>query len=482
MIRIAVLLIFFSLIGIQSAQASPESRDSYIANTKQSYIPNAKAVADGNKDIVQSKINTAWDGDEPLFYGGNDPAAIAAVQASDYEKILTSDFLDCVELEPIGFCYDDGVIVGLKIRYRWPMQVVHTHNFWQNRYIPNLAYQAYKNIGYLENIFYPMVNNVIMPQTIGFGGYRAWQDALELGHAINPNSPVSPGDTDLARAPEESRYTGGVLGTAGHLEYSVVPTTMQLAWEAISAIFPILKVIPCAPPTQRPMPFTSEDPENIEMTRNWMLYTSLYKEIDLQNDMAIWRADPSACTRYNMSQTQGNIPFNMYNPDASTGSTTGLSHPALFTPMSPAELDNYKGVCTKNWGATLPYTTVESVNAHDIVHAGINLEKALRYAWGKYLSFMRTSDFPRDSNGFKIANPDNWKNQAGLAQYSAYYPLDKEKDKIQYIYHDRVPRECRRVGDPAPKFPGADQLRKPGEAGLYSIVHWKHFECCAGFF
>lgn len=480
--RAIIIFILQLLCLVQASYSSPETKDHFEAHTKQSYIPNAKAVADSRKDEVTAKINTSWDGEEPLFYGGNDPLAIAEVMASDSELITTSDFLECLDLEIIGLCYDDGVPTGFKIEYRWPMQVVHTHNFWQNRYIPNTAYDGFKATGYIENQYYPMVNETIMPMTIGFGSYRAWQDALSKGHSIIPNVSALPGNTDLTKASEKMRYTGGTLGTAGHLEYSIVPTTVQLAWEALSEVFPILKYIPCAPPTQIPIPFTSEDPANIEMTRNWLLFNTLFKEVDLLTDMALWTQDPSACTRYNMNVSQGNIPFDMYNPDSSTGNTTGLTNPALFTPMSQGELKQYERMCTKNWGATLPITTLESVNVHDIVHAGINFEKAIRYAWGVYLTMMRPADFPRDGDGFKISNADNWKYQTGAAQYSAYYPLHKKKDKIQYIYHDKVPRECVRVGEPAPKFAGADQMRKPGEAGLYSIVHWKHFECCAGFF
>ncbi|MDZ4786853.1 MAG: hypothetical protein SGJ02_12340 [bacterium] len=457
--------------------ASPVNKEAFLQDTKDNYLPKASNLAKSLQNKVKAKVDQWSEPIDPMFYEGNTEEGIVAAMTSDMEANL-AELMDCLDLEVIGFCKRHGVITGFKIEYRWPVQTVHTHGFFQNRYLPELFYTAIKAVGY--SAFYEAVKEIITPFTVAFGGSIATEFSALHGYSIHGPGVVGNVDVDLEKAKERDRYASGTIGTAAHLEYFIGPTLTQGLWEALSEVYQILKYIKCAPPTQLPIPLTSEDPASIMFSRDPMSYLLLYKEEDLMEDMNLWWQDPTACTKYNMNQTQGNIPYNMYSPN--TINPESALNPMLLNQMPTEDLEKYGGMCTKNWGASLPITTIESLHHNDIVHAGKNFEKAIRLGWGKYLSFMRLNNFPKDDDGnFKIDNPDAWKNQSGPAAYSAYYPLHKEKDRLQFTYHDRTPRKCFKVGDPHPKFSNADQLRKDGEHGLYSITHWKHFKCCMGF-
>jgi len=461
--------------------ASPESKSTYIQDTKTNYLPRASNLAKSKEGIVKSQLPTGWgEGEDPLFYEGNDAAGMTAAYMQDAIVNLTEDFWGCLDLEIVGLCYDDGVPDGFKIEYRWPVQTVHTHGFFQNRYFPTQYYTSLGSSDYMAENYYPIVKDFLAAFVIGRGANVSWSQAMLHGQTINQGGSVGSVDVDLEIADKRQRYATGSIGTAGHLEYSIVPTVAQLAWAAITKIYPILEYIPCTPPTQFPIPLTSEDPAWIAFTRNPTLHTLLFKETDLQNDMMLWWDDPTACVRYNMNPKQGNIPYDMYNP--ATISFETLANPPLFSPMSDGDLKKYGGMCTKNWGASLPITTIESLHHNDIVHAGINFLKALKLGWGIYLTFLRQDDFPKSGNKLKIWDPEAWKNQSGAAKYVAYYPVDKEKDRLQFTYNDKAPKKCMKVGEPAPKFENADQMRMEGAHGLYSITHWKYFKCCMGFF
>lgn len=472
-----LLIVFVLAINPEVSNASPQSKSNYLKDTKDSYIPNAMTQGKAREGYVEEQITQGWSqGADPLFYGGNDMGGIAGAMALDATINMTEDFFDCLDLEIVGLCKNHGVVTGLKIEYRWPVQIVHTHGFFQNRYLPTQFYEALNNADYMESMYYPIVNNMLTPFLTNRAGFVSWQQTIARGHSINTASSVGSTNTDLAIADKRQRYATGSIGTAGHLEYSIIPTIAQLTWAVIANYIPILQYIRCTPPTQIPLPMTSEDPAWISFTRNPLMHAALFKDIELQKDMMLYWADPTACVRYNMNKNHGNIPFDMYNPEFS--GLANMTNPPLFTPMSDGDLKKYGGMCTVNWGTSLPITTMTSLNAHDVVHSGLNFLKALRLGWGIYLSYLRQSPFPKGAE----SNPNAWKNQGGAAAFIGYYPVNKEKDRIQYTYHEKAPRKCLKIGDPAPKFDGSDQMRMEGKHGLYSITHWKYFRCCMSFF
>lgn len=439
---------------------SPLTKQQLEQQVSESYMENVKARLEQKKPSVEGQISSWSNGEDPEFYGGNSIPGVGKAFLEDFKINLTADFLNCFDFQIIGICKKHGIPSGFRIKYHWPMQNVHTHGFFQNRYMPDIFYQAIMESGLIEAMFYPMAKTLITPLNVAYSAGAAWQKMLEHGYAVNPGGTASAADVDLKAIGARYRYATGLInGDTPQLEYTITPTAMQGLWFVVENYFPILKIIPCLPDERIAAPFSSEDPVMIHFTRNPFVYPLLYKDKDLQKDYALWMKDPSSCIKYNMNQTKGNIPYNMY--DGTPKTLDALSHPQLLEPMPDGDVSKYKRLCTENWGATLPFTTTQSVNTHDVVHAGINFEKAIRLGVGIFKTFLVGT---------------------GADKYVNYYQFDKDKDKIQYTFHDGVDNKCHSAGSPAELFSGADTQRKEGMHGLYSITHWKYHECCVGFF
>ena len=474
-----------------------ETREQYSNHTKDSYIPAAKNKAlqlnqNFSNQITQggsSTITNSWAGDEPRYYGGNwGGEAIANLQ--DSWEIITDDFFDCLDLDirVTGFHWRRGFRFELK--YFWPVQTVHSHHYWQNRYLSPIIYDAWDLIPTPETLYYPLVENMMAPFYTALASQKAYQNVLFHGYPNTSSPIVAPirGDLDINRSGNHKfsgmiggkKISSGTIGADSHLDYYIGPTGFQAIWGFFNTYFPIfrgfLNWFGCLPPAAMPIPITSDDPAFFALTRDWMLgYSLFFRDQDLRYDILKLNEDPAACTKLDMAT--GAIPDDMFQKPSLTQNPISAVFPSLLT-SSPMNQSNkqkeYRRICTRNIGTVIPFTTYRGTATHDIVHAQINFEKAIRFAWGFYLSTFRQNGFPRDGNGYVQSNPRNW---SGSTDIVGFYNLDKAKDKIQFTYHNQAPNGCYRIGQLGPKFAGANTHKKPGEDGLYSMVHWKRFVC-----
>lgn len=487
-----VLFATFSLLTLSlPGTGLAQDRSEYQQQTQDVYIPTAQNRAQTLQSTVEQRITTSWNNQDPPFYGGNTIPGIVEAEASDTLAILTDDLIDCIDisLRRGGFSWRRGW--RYTFGYNWPIQTIHAHRFWQNRHVPDVNYQMYDSTNFMEQLYYPTVNNIMVPATVALSSGNAYKDWIRKAHAtVLPLAPpvILPGasNTNLASFSKKGRFTGGSIGADGHLEYYIGPNVIQALLTVITTYFPPLKWFlewsGCFPPTQLPFPLTSEDPIWLEMTRNWLLSAVFFGDQDLPTDLAYMADDPSVCARKEISQ--GAVPSDMYSVPISPTNPVPLTAAPILTPLSSQELNQNRSklnrVCTNKIGQVMPFTTLRAMATHDIAHAQINFEKAIRFGWGIYLSILRQNPFPRtgDGSGYRTRRPRDWANQWGSpAEYLAFYNLDKDGDKIQFVYHSQAPNNCRRIGEIAPKFQSANTYKKPGEEGMYTMVHWKKFEC-----
>jgi hypothetical protein len=491
-----ILLVISVLVTFSSALFA-QTREQYIEQSKSTYIPAAKNRALQLNNSFQTQINasgnstisTDWDGDEPKFYGGNWAGEVIA-NAEDSWKIITDDFWDCfdIDIDIIGWHWRKGL--RWKVSYFWPVQTVHSHHYWQNRYLSPIIYSAWDLIPTPEELYYPTVENLMVPFYTALASQKAYQGLLFGGYPNSSSPVVAPGTGNLnLNRSGNSNFSGqlggrkissGAIGADSHLDYYIGPTGFQAIWGAFNTYFPLFKAalswFGCLPPAAMPIPLTSDDPAFFALTRDWTLgYGLFFRDQDLRGDILRLNQDPAACTKIDMAT--GAIPNDMFQKPSVLQNPISGVYPNLLTssPMNNVNNRNaYSRVCTRNIGTVLPFTTYRATATHDLVHAQINFEKAIRFAWGFYLSTIRTNGFPRDRNGYVQSNPRNW---SGNTDIIGFYNLDKANDKIQFTYHSRAPRGCFNLGQLGPKFAGANTRKKPGEDGLYSIIHWKRFQC-----
>jgi len=484
-----VFCFILSLILIwQPIAARAQDRSQYQQQTKDVYIQSAQNKAEGLKSTVEQRITTTWNNQNPPFYGGNTIAGVAQAEADDTVAILTDDLLDCLDMGLRRGDYSWRRGWKYTFDYNWPMQTIHAHRFWQNRHVPDTFYEAFDSTNYIEELYYPMVNTIMLPATVALSSgtaYRDWIRRAQIPVLPLVDSMIVPSgsNTDLAAFPKKGRYTGGSVGADGHLEFYIGPNVIQALLAIITTYFPILKwfleLSGCFPPTQLPFPLTSEDPIWLGMTRNWLLSSVFYNDQDLYEDLAYIADEPAVCARKEVSDNA--VPSDMYDIPVNPTNPVPLTAGKIISPLSSQELSQNRAklnrVCTNKIGQVMPFTTLKATATHDIAHAQINFEKAIRFGWGIYLTFLRQNNFPRNSNGYRTRRPRDWANQRNTpAEYLAFYNLDKAGDQIQFVYHDDAPRNCRKIGEVAPKFSNADTYRKPGEEGMYTMVHWKKFE------
>jgi len=473
----------------QPISSSAQDRSQYQQQTRDVYIPAAQGNADNLKPTVEQRITTSWNNQNPPYYGGNSFAGVAAAETEDLWAILSDDLLDCLDmgLRRGGYSWRRGW--KYTFDYNWPIQTIHAHRFWQNRHIPDIAYRGFDITNYIKELYYPMVNDIMVPATVALASGTAYKDWVRRAQAtvlplVQPVVLPGASNTNLATFGKKGRYTGGSVGADGHLEYYVGPTLIQALLAVIATYFPLLKwfleLSNCFPPTQLPFPFTSEDPVWLGMTRNWLLSSTFYNDQDLYDDLLYIADEPAVCARKEVSQNA--VPTDMYDIPLSPTNPLPLTAGKLISPLSSQELSQniarLNRVCTNKIGQVMPFTTLKATATHDIAHAQISFEKAIRFGWGIYLTILRQNTFPRTSDGYRTRRPGDWAYQWNTpAESLAFYNLDKTGDQIQFVYHDDAPRNCHRIGEIAPKFSEANTYRKPGEEGMYTMIHWKKFEC-----
>ena len=408
--------------------------------------------------------------DDPRWYGGNNLGAIEMV-LDMLRNLEPSNFFDCFNFEMyIGFgsknyCYKKKLGVkfyyGFPVWYRWPLHQVLSHRSGQNRYLPEFLVNLSNELR--QELHYQAAASIHAPLQKNLAHLRSslpvnMNPAIMLsGEPILPKLEFEDTDIDLEGSDERFRFDGGALGKLDHLEYTLLPSALQVAWKVLVEYLPILKLLPCTPPTKVAAPFMSELPGVVELTRNPLLGFALHKDVKLRKDLLEWILDPDICTSWMMMNSKQNIASDLY----STAKGLASFFPAPIDPLKNGAW-KYSRMCTENWGASIPFTVSQALHHDPFVSAGKNFEKSLRLARAIDLTFLK------------------WK---AAGKHVRYYGFNKQVDRYQLTYPESW--ECKQVGQPGNPLEVKPLEVEHGEYGLVSMTHWKQLplpwhKCCFG--
>ena len=466
------LLIF--LCFVSNAVADSKKRSEFMEEMKP-YILNALTIANANQSIVRLDLESAPQGDDPQWYGGNWLAVLEIVKDL-YAHVFhnfPSTLLDCLDISmkfPSSKCENSwGLPNGIEVGFRFPLQTLHTHPAWQQRYLEPPFYSLLESI--FPDLWYPYARTARAPlanihatiqDTVAQQGSlippAPWLPFVPFHGFLLPNLSFNSSEFDLEAADERYRFAGGKMGDLDQLEYSMGPTLLQGAWFVLTQIYPVLKVLPLSPPPELPAPFVSNDPMVVFFTREPLLGFLLYNDETIREDLLNWFLKPEACVEWMMNKNRTNIPFDLYevrHTNRGLGINLNLFNflAEPLEPMDDEDLEDYDRMCIPNWGGTIPFTVFQNLHNVDFIMAGKNFMKAIRLGVGMYKTFLE------DNNG---------------GQYVRWFPYDREKDAYQLTYPDIW--ECKDLGDPG--IPDGNNVlqasRHAGKSGLYSMTHWYH--------
>lgn len=270
----------------------------------------------------------------------------------------------------------------------------------------------------------------------------------------------------------EYRYATTAVSGRHPLEFSVLPSLFVLTWRFIPILNAMLYMLPsgCRPPVKFTYPWDSDRMEMYFQTRDPFLGKFTFtQDSAFQQDYDRWLTNANACTEFEMTNSAAypNIPHDQFDVQNPIPFLPNINWPDILTPLSPAAANPLRRMCTAKTGANVPFTIHNAPQGVEVLAALQNIEKGSRLSFAYFREFIQT-------------NP----------QYNALYTFrmineaSGSGDKIQFTYHDDVPKECQWFGQMGELFNSGSSVNamvKKGDYGLYNATIWQRRSCDISF-